>query len=223
MIQLDAVSKHYPATGQPVRALDDVTLTIGRGEFVSVRGPSGCGKSTLLSLVGGLATPTSGTLTVAGQVVSELSPAARAQFRAEHVGFVFQLFHLLPFLNVLENVQVGSRARHLESDNQRAAEILNTFGLGERLAHLPSQLSAGERQRAAMARALLTEPDLLLADEPTGNLDPESASLVLELIEQFHAEGGTVLLVTHDDRASASAERTIRLKNGQLVEQESPV
>jgi ABC-type lipoprotein export system ATPase subunit len=218
MIQLDAVSKHYPASGHPVRALDEVSLEIAAGEFVSVRGPSGCGKSTLLALVGGLALPTAGRLTVAGASLTDLTPSARAQFRADHIGFVFQLFHLLPFLNVLENVQVASRADQLTADNTRAGEILEQFGLAERLSHLPSQLSAGERQRVAMARALLTAPDLLLADEPTGNLDPDSAGIVLQLIEKFHSDGGTVLLVTHDERASACAERTIHLLDGRLAE-----
>ena len=219
MIQLDAVSKHYPSAVGMVHALDGVSLQIEQGSFVAVSGPSGCGKSTMLSLVGGLALPTQGTVNVAGQEISSLTPAQRAHFRATHVGFVFQLFHLLPYLDILENVLVAARPTDQQEDAARARQLLDDFGLNERLSHLPGQLSAGERQRVAMARALLTSPQLLLADEPTGNLDPESAASVLELIEEFHAGGGTVLLVTHDDRISSRAQRTIRLSNGRLSEQ----
>jgi len=218
MIQLDAVSKHYPSIGGTVHALDEVSLQIAEGSFVAVSGPSGCGKSTMLSLVGGLALPTEGTVTVAGQQISSLTPAERALYRATHVGFVFQLFHLLPYLDILENVLVAARPTHEQEDAASARQLLEDFGLNERLGHLPSQLSAGERQRVAMARALLTSPRLLLADEPTGNLDPESAASVMQLIEEFHSQGGTVLLVTHDDRISSRAERTIRLSKGALCE-----
>jgi ABC-type lipoprotein export system ATPase subunit len=216
MIQLDAVSKHYPSVGGTVHALDDVSLQIAEGSFVAVSGPSGCGKSTLLSLVGGLALPTEGTVTVADQQISSLTPGQRASYRATHVGFVFQLFHLLPYLDILENVLVAARPTHEQEDTERANQLLKDFCLYDRLGHLPSQLSAGERQRVAMARALLTSPRLLLADEPTGNLDPENATAVMQLIEEFHSQGGTVLLVTHDDRISSRAERTIRLNKGAL-------
>ena len=218
MIQLDAVSKIYPSVGGTVHALDNVSLQIEQGSYIAVSGPSGCGKSTLLSLVGGLALPTQGTVTVAGHEISSLTPAERAHYRATYVGFVFQLFHLLPYLDILENVLVAARPTHEEEDAARAGQLLDDFGLNERIGHLPSQLSAGERQRVAMARALLTSPRLLLADEPTGNLDPESAAVVMQLIEEFHSQGGTVLLVTHDERISSRAERTIGLINGVLSE-----
>jgi ABC-type lipoprotein export system ATPase subunit len=222
MIQLDAVSKHYRSAVGPVHALDNISLQIERGSFTAVSGPSGCGKSTLLSLVGGLALPTQGTVTVAGQEISSLTPAGRAHFRATHVGFVFQLFHLLPYLNILENVLVAAGPGDAGEATAVARQLLDDFGLNERLSHLPGQLSAGERQRVAMARALLTSPQLLLADEPTGNLDPDSAASVLGLIDEYHRQGGTVLLVTHDDRISVRAEQTIHLQKGALVDNPDP-
>ncbi len=216
MIELVSVSKHYHSGEGEVHALSNVTLDIAEGSFVAVCGPSGCGKSTLLSLVGGLASPTEGTVNVLGKQVSSMTPAERARFRAAHVGFVFQLFHLLPYLDILENVLVAARPGEREEAEDVARQLLDDFGLNERLSHLPSQLSAGERQRVAMARAMLTSPQLLLADEPTGNLDPDSAALVMGLIEEFHGGGGTVLLVTHDDRISGQAEQIIRLRKGVL-------
>ena len=217
MIQLNDVSKHFQRSDQTVRALDQLTLRIDQGEFVAVRGPSGCGKSTLLSVIGGLCLPSAGTVTVLENEISSMNSAERAQFRAAHVGFVFQMFHLLPYLTVLENVLVAARSTHQQEDQQKATELLEQFALQDRLWHRPGQLSAGERQRVAMARALLPQPGLLLADEPTGNLDPENSSTVLNLIKQFHDQGGTVLLVTHDEQAASQASRTILLEQGQLV------
>ena len=141
----------------------------------------------------------------------------RANFRALHVGFVFQMFHLLPYLTVMDNVLVATRPDHHEEDQQKATELLEQFSLQDRLWHRPAQLSAGERQRVAMARALLPQPGLLLADEPTGNLDPDNSATVLQLMQQFHEQGGTILLVTHDEQAASFADRTIMLEAGQLV------
>lgn len=216
MIQLERVSKVYSTSRGEVRALDDVSLTIERGEFVAVRGPSGCGKSTLLSLVGGLALPTRGTVTVAEQVVSKMSPAERASLRAECIGYVFQLFHLLPYLNVLDNVLVAAEDARSEVDRAEAESLLEQFGMADRITHRPGELSAGERQRVAMARALLNRPQLLLADEPTGNLDPKNAAAVLDLIDRFHEQGGTILLVTHDRDAALRAGRTVEFDRGRL-------
>ena len=184
---------------------------------MAVRGASGCGKSTLLSMIGGLALPTSGTVTVLDQEISGLNSADRAKFRASQVGFVFQMFHLLPYLTVMDNVMVAARPSHQEEDQQKATELLEQFSLQDRLWHRPAQLSAGERQRVAMARALLPQPGLLLADEPTGNLDPDNSATVLQLLQQFHERGGTILLVTHDEQAAAFAARSIVLEAGQLV------
>ncbi|MFP6604182.1 MAG: ABC transporter ATP-binding protein [Pirellulaceae bacterium] len=217
MIQLGNVSKHFQRSDQTVRALDNLTLSIDQGEFVAIRGASGCGKSTLLSLIGGLALPTSGTVSVLEQEISSMNSADRAKFRATHVGFVFQMFHLLPYLSVMENVLVAARPTHQEEDQQKATELLEQFSLQDRLWHRPAQLSAGERQRVAMARALLAQPGLLLADEPTGNLDPGNSVTVLKLMQQFHEQGGTILLVTHDEQAAGFADRSIVLEAGQLV------
>ncbi len=181
-----------------------------------MRGPSGCGKSTLLALIGGLARPTSGKVVVDGLNVATMSAAERAAFRAANVGFVFQLFHLLPYLDILQNVMLASSPENRRQAQDRALELLSRFGLQGRLHHRPAQLSAGERQRVAMARALLNAPTLLLADEPTGNLDPENAENVLQILADFHTEGGTIVLVTHDERAAAKAQRTIQLRAGRL-------
>lgn len=214
MIRLENVSKIYRTGKGDLHALKDVTLDVATGEFVAVCGPSGCGKSTLLSLVGGLATPTSGRIEVAGQEISSLNAGQLAHFRGKHIGFVFQMFHLLPYLDVLHNVMVGAPTHAATRD--RAEQLLVQFGLQERLTHRPGQLSAGERQRVAMARAMLHEPDLLLADEPTGNLDPVSADLLLDLLGEYRTAGGTILLVTHDARAGERADRVVRLRSGQL-------
>ena len=222
MIQLDGVSKTYRTAAGEVRALDDVTLGIERGQFVAVRGPSGCGKSTLLAIAGGLTQPTSGKLLVDGQDLSPMSAAERAAFRARSIGFVFQMFHLLPYLNIVDNVLVAAPPGEADALRPRAVELLDRFGLKQRRTHVPAQLSAGERQRVAMARALLNAPPLLLADEPTGNLDAESAAAVLELLADFHASGGTILLVTHEEQAAAGAQRTIHLRSGRLVQEVAP-
>ncbi len=218
MIQLDGVSKTYATNNGEVRALDDVSLSIATGEFVAVRGPSGCGKSTMLSLVGGLALPTSGMVSVDGSEVSRMSQTDRAGFRAANIGFVFQMFHLLPYLNVLENVLLASSPDGRNTSRLDAESLLEQFGLTDRLTHRPGELSAGERQRVAMARALLNRPRLLMADEPTGNLDPKNATALMDLISKFHKDGGTVLLVTHDEKAAALADRTIYLASGRVVE-----
>ncbi len=216
MIRLENVSKVYDTKDGPVRALDGVSLHIERGEFVAVRGPSGCGKTTMLTLVGGLSTPTSGNVVVAGQDLASLSGAGRARFRAEAIGFVFQLFHLLPYLSVLDNVLVAAAEPGDERLRKRAGELLERFQLGHRLKHRPGQLSIGERQRVAIARALLNSPPLVLADEPTGNLDPANAAGVLDLLAEFHRDGGTVLLVTHDAEAASYASRSVFLAHGKL-------
>lgn len=218
MIRLEDVSKVYNTAHGEVRALDNLTLEVAIGEFVAVRGPSGCGKSTLLTLIGGLAVPTAGTVTVAGETISGLSASRRAEFRAKNIGFVFQLFHLLPYLNVLDNVLVAASDGTAPEAKDYAAELLDRFGLGDRINHRPGQLSAGERQRVAMARALLNRPSLLLADEPTGNLDPENAAKLLDLLATLVQDGLTILLVTHEEHAAKYAQRTILLRSGRLEE-----
>jgi putative ABC transport system ATP-binding protein len=217
MIQLDGVTKHFPTIGGQVQAIDGVNLDVRDGEFVAIQGPSGCGKSTLLSLVGGLAVPTAGRVIVAGCEVSALSSAARARFRTEHVGFVFQLFHLLPYLNVLDNVLIAAPGRVRPGPREEAARLLDRFGLSDRLSHVPGQLSVGQRQRVAMARALLNRPRLLLADEPTGNLDTDSAAALMAALAEFQHGGGTILLVTHDRQLAERADRVVRMAAGRVV------
>ena len=218
MIQFEHVHKTYRRATSEVAAISDLSFSVDEGEFIAVRGPSGCGKSTLLSLAGGLVLPTQGRILIDGQPVSEMTAAQRSSFRGEKIGFVFQMFHLLPYLTIIENVVVAGSEVASAAVGERAETLLSDFGLTDRLTHRPGELSAGERQRVALARALLNRPRLLLADEPTGNLDPENASGVLELLAQFHKQGGTILLVTHDDRAAAYADRSLALDQGRLVE-----
>lgn len=216
MIRFEQVSKVYRAADGPVRALSGVSMDVRAGEFVAVRGPSGCGKSTLLMIAGGLAAPTSGDVAVAGRQLPRLSPAARARFRAEQVGFVFQLFHLLPYLTVLENVVAAAAPGREAAARDRAAELLDRFQLAHRLRHRPAELSAGERQRVAVARAMINRPELLLADEPTGNLDSRTGAEILALFEEIHASGHTLLVVTHDDDVAARTRRIVRLLDGRV-------
>lgn len=218
MIQFDGVHKHYRTANGEVRALNGVTIAIDEGQYVAVQGHSGSGKSTLLALAGGLALPTQGKVFVGGEEISEMNSTERARFRAKNVGFVFQMFHLLPYLNIVENVRVAALDPRSSQSQQAAEALLDQFGLQDRRTHRPAQLSAGERQRVAMARALLNGPKLLLADEPTGNLDPDNAKGVLDAIDRFHDGGGTVLLVTHHAEAAARAERVFSLSAGQVVD-----
>jgi putative ABC transport system ATP-binding protein len=210
MISLKNVSKVYSTSRGEVRAIDDLSLTIDTGDFVAVRGASGCGKSTLLGLLGGLALPTDGVVEIDGLAISGMSSSERASFRAENVGYVFQMFHLLPYLNVMQNVLTAAPS-NTPMARTRAEELLHQFGLVDRLAHRPGELSAGERQRTAMARAFLNNPRIILADEPTGNLDPQNAAIIMEHLRQYHESGGTIVLVTHDDISAGFAKRVIEL------------
>ena len=215
MLQATNLTKVYHRGNGEVRALDGVSVSVARGEFVAVRGPSGCGKTTLLLACGALLRPDAGSVLVDGQDPYAASPDERAAMRARKIGFVFQQFHLVPYLTVLENVLSPSLAASGTGElRTRAMELIEQFGLTRRAAHLPEELSTGERQRTALARALLNRPGLLLGDEPTGNLDGDSAAAVLGFLRDFAAGGGAVLLVTHDDRAAACAARTVRLEAG---------
>ncbi len=217
MIHLEEVDKTYRASGAAVRALAGVSLEIPVGEFAVVRGPSGSGKTTLLSLVGGLATPTGGRVRVADEDLGAMSSGLRAAFRARRIGFVFQTFHLVPYLSVWDNVALAAIPDEHASAKDRARELLARFRLEHRLAHRPGELSTGECQRVAIARALLNRPSLLLADEPTGNLDSENAASIVELIAAYHREGGTVVLVTHEEWIARYAGRVILLRDGRVV------
>lgn len=215
MIELANVSKVYTTPNGKVRALDAVNLSIQRGEFVVARGPSGSGKSTLLLTIGGMIRPTEGRVLVGGQDVYMMPSRQRARLRADGIGFVFQMFHLVPYLSALENVLIPTLAG-AQTGRQEATELLARLQLSDRVHHRPAQLSTGERQRVALARALLNNPDIILADEPTGNLDPDNARQVMNYLAEFHRAGGTVVVVTHDPLADQYAQRTVLMDRGQV-------
>jgi len=221
MLSLEHICKTYAGKPTLVHAITDVSISLDAGEFVAVQGPSGCGKSTVLLTAGGLLKPDSGEVLIAGENPYSLSSDARAAFRARSIGFVFQQFHLVPYLDVLDNVLSPALASvEPQGDaRQRAEQLIEHFGLTHRKHHVPGELSSGERQRTALARALLNKPQLLLADEPTGNLDHESAEAVLGYLKEFAESGGAVLMVTHDDRAVPFAQRAIHLRDGRISSQ----
>ncbi|GIS62233.1 MAG: ABC transporter ATP-binding protein [Planctomycetaceae bacterium] len=221
LISLDHITKTYTGDAGPIVAVDDVSVSVEAGEFVAVVGPSGCGKTTLLLVAGGLLRPENGEVSIDGTDPYSLSGEQRARFRAEQIGFVFQQFHLVPYLNVLDNVMAPALVTGETSARERAGILVERFGLADRLGHRPGQLSTGERQRVALARALLNEPRVILADEPTGNLDGDNSEQVLQALKTFADEGGAVLLVTHDPDAVAFAGRQVVLQGGQLASSES--
>lgn len=217
LVSAEHLSKHYKVGKQHITALQDVSLEIREGEFVAFTGPSGSGKSTLLQLIGGLDKPTAGTVTVDGHNLTELNDRALSNFRNKTIGFVFQFFYLQPFLNVQTNLVVPAifaRAKPIERVG-KAEELATAVGLQDRLKHLPKELSGGQMQRAAIARALLNRPKLILADEPTGNLDSANGEAIIELFEKVRKEfGTTIIVVTHDPKVAAHADREIVLKDG---------
>ncbi len=212
MVVLENVVKDYRTASGEVKALDGVNLRIEEGQFVVISGASGSGKTTLLMTMAGMLRPSSGKVSVGGSDLYKMSISDRANFRAGNIGFVFQMFHLVPYLSVIENVVLAGRS----SDKAKANELLNQLGLSHRTFHKPSELSAGEKQRTAVARALLNHPKIILADEPTGNLDPDNGKAVLSYLAQFHLDGGTVIIVTHGGEVERFADRTITLQNGRI-------
>ncbi|MFP8890866.1 ABC transporter ATP-binding protein [Natrialbaceae archaeon A-CW2] len=216
-VEMVDVRKTYQI-GEPVHALDGVTLSIPRGSYTAIMGPSGSGKSTLMNLVGCLDTPTSGTVSIDGQEISGLSDRERTTLRGTTVGFVFQTFNLMPRLNALENVALPQLFRGVsrEKRHERARDLLERVGLGDRIDHQPNELSGGQRQRVALARALVNDPAIILADEPTGNLDSETEADVLDLFEEFHDAGTTMIVVTHERHVAERAERIIHLLDGEI-------
>ncbi len=216
VLAINQLGKSFPSAAGEVHAVRDVSLEIAAGELVALRGPSGCGKSTLLMAAGGLLEPTSGSVEINGTDLYSLGQDGRAQFRAENIGFVFQQFHLIPYLDVRDNILAASLAT-ARAEGERVDELLEIFGLQQRAHHVPAALSTGEKQRTAMARALLNNPKLILADEPTGNLDQDNAEALLEQLSGFSGKGGAVLLVTHDARVDDHAGRTIEISDGNLV------
>jgi putative ABC transport system ATP-binding protein len=223
VIKLKNVSRLYPARaeakGGMIHALDDFTLTVDPGEWVSIMGPSGSGKSTLVNLIGCLDRPTTGEIWLDGQNVADIPASELNRVRAEKIGFVFQQFHLIPYLTAVENVMLAQYF-HSMTDEQEALEALERVGLKDRPHHVPSQLSGGEQQRVCIARALINDPKIILADEPTGNLDAKNEEIVLELLRDFHRQGRTIVMVTHDPVVARLADRRIELHHGKIAAQE---
>jgi putative ABC transport system ATP-binding protein len=222
MIELKSVSRVYPAQAeQPsglIRALDDFSLTVEAGEWVAIMGPSGSGKSTLVNLIGCLDRASSGEFWLDGENISGLSAQDLNRVRAERIGFIFQQFHLIPYLTALENVMLAQYF-HSMTDEQEALEALERVGLKDRAKHLPSQLSGGEQQRVCIARALINDPKIVLADEPTGNLDAVNEAIVLRLLRDLHKQGRTIVMVTHDPVVARLADRRIELHHGKIAQE----
>lgn len=220
MLAVEGVTKQYKHRRSDVNALYNANVSIGSGEFVSIVGPSGSGKSTLLLMLGGMLSPTTGRVLLHGRSLYELHPNERAAMRKQHVGFVFQTFNLVPYLTAIENVQLPLFLSGTAADKQlsRATELLQRVGLGDRLDHKPAELSIGQQQRVALARMLANDPQLILADEPTGNLDPDTSAMVLDFFTQFVAEGRTIVMVTHDPCAAERANRKLKIVNGTIIE-----
>jgi len=232
MIQIKDVSKLFQAQAagndlvsgrksenRPIHALDHISLDVGKGEWLSIMGPSGSGKSTLVNLIGCLDRPTAGEIWVDGQNVAGLAAGELNRIRAEKIGFIFQQFHLIPFLTAVENVMLAQYF-HSMTDEKEAIEALTRVGLGERAHHFPSQLSGGEQQRVCIARALINDPKIILADEPTGNLDAVNEEIVLRLLREFHQQGRTIVMVTHDPVVARLADRRIEFHHGKIESQE---
>jgi len=220
LLELDGVTKHFFTDEVETHALDGIHLDVQRGEFLSIAGPSGCGKSTLLSIIGLLDTPTGGRYLIKGQPVENLKPSDRARIRNREIGFIFQAFNLIGDLTVYENVELPLTYRNMPSSERkdRVQQALERVGMAHRVKHYPSQLSGGQQQRVAVARALVGEPAILLADEPTGNLDSKNGEAVMDLLREIHAQGATICMVTHDPRYALIADRNVHLFDGRIVD-----
>lgn len=225
MLRLESVSKKYTHRRSNVSAILDASFVCGEGEFVSVVGPSGSGKSTLLLLLGGMLAPTSGRVLLDEISLYDLTVESRAIFRRDNIGFVFQTFNLVPYLTALENVQVPLLLAGKDEKIQLeiAENLLDRVGLGNRMDHKPSELSVGQQQRVALARMLANDPKIVLADEPTGNLDPQTRDEIVEFLGELNAEGKTVILVTHDPQVAERTSRTLKLVEGRILFEEEPV
>lgn len=221
MFQLDEVRKTYERRGQKIAALEAANLRIAAGEYVALVGPSGSGKTTLLSILGGMLAPSAGEMRLDGRPLYQLSVAERTGLRRDLIGFVFQTFNLIPYLTALENVQTPMLLAGVDPHAQkmRGMDLLERVGLADRMHHKPAELSTGQQQRVALARTLANDPRVILADEPTGNLDPAMREEVLAIFDTFHAEGRTIVVVTHDPSVARRAERTLRIEQGVLREE----
>jgi putative ABC transport system ATP-binding protein len=223
LIRLTGIKKVFYTDEVETHALEDVHLDIAQGEYLSVAGPSGCGKTTLLSILGLLDAPTEGSYTLAGEAVATLSAADRARIRNRQIGFIFQAFNLIGDLTVSENVELPLTYRGLNAAERRKRVdgALERVGMAHRTRHYPSQLSGGQQQRVAVARAVAGDPAILLADEPTGNLDSKNGEAVMDLLRELHRQGSTILTVTHDQRYAAHADRTVHLFDGRIVDEQT--
>ena len=223
LIKLENVRKVFYTEELETHALSDIQLAIGKGEYLAIAGPSGCGKTTLLSILGLLDTPTDGDYMLDGEPVANLTASQRARIRNQHIGFVFQAFNLIGDLNVYENVELPLTYRGMAGSERkdRVQVALDKVGMAHRVKHYPAQLSGGQQQRVAVARAIVGEPLILLADEPTGNLDSKKGTAVMDLLLELHSEGSTICMVTHDPRYAHYAGRTLNLFDGQIVSDEN--
>jgi putative ABC transport system ATP-binding protein len=225
LVRIGDVHKFYSRGNERVDVLKGVNITIPKGDFLALMGPSGSGKTTLLNLMGGLDTPTSGAVEIGGVRINDLSGSALSKWRSQHIGFVFQLYNLLPVLNAERNVELPLLLTRLsKAERRKRAQIaLKVVGLADRMSHYPRQLSGGQEQRVGIARAIVTDPDLLLCDEPTGDLDRKSGDEILDLLQTLNRDHGkTIVMVTHDPRAADRAKRTLHLEKGVLVEEGVP-
>ena len=218
VIKLEKVSKTYGSGAAEAKAVSEVSMTVERGSWVAIMGPSGHGKSTLLQLIGGLDRPSAGRIVLDGSELGTLDAAELAAVRGKKIGFVFQFFNLMPHLTALENVEIALWLGGGTRSNRRAMDLLERFGLGDKAHHLPSMLSGGQQQRVAIARALANEPDILLMDEPTGNLDSGSEAELLTLLGELHKAGKTLIMVTHNPTVASHARRLVRVKDGRIEE-----
>jgi putative ABC transport system ATP-binding protein len=220
IVSLSDVRRDYPIGADRVHALQGVSLDVERGDYIAIVGPSGCGKSTLLNLIGVIDHPTSGTVTIAGKRVDSMSDREATLFRLHNIGFVFQRFYLMPILSSLENVALPMAEAKVSATERkaRAAELLTYVGLGARLNHRPSEMSGGEQQRVAIARALSNRPALLLADEPTGELDARTGTEIIALFQRLNADGTTIVVVTHDEDLANAARHKVHMRDGRIVD-----
>jgi putative ABC transport system ATP-binding protein len=221
IISLRDVRRDYPLGGERVHALQGVTLDIDRSDYVAIVGPSGCGKSTLLNLVGVIDHPTSGTVTIDGRRVDAMSDREATQFRLHNIGFVFQRFYLMPILSAVENVALPMAEAGVTKGErvERATDLLSYVGLANRYRHRPSEMSGGEQQRVAIARALANRPALLLADEPTGELDAKTGAEIISVFQRLNADGTTLVVVTHDEELASAARRKVHMRDGKVVDE----
>jgi putative ABC transport system ATP-binding protein len=218
MVKAHNIGKSFGEIHNSTKVLSKVNLELSHGDFAAVQGPSGCGKSTLMLILGGLLRPSEGSVSIDDKDVFLMSDASRTRFRSEKIGFIFQEFYLVPYLSVFENIVVAAAAiNDKQNTEKRAWELINRFSINHRATHLPEKLSTGEKQRTALCRALINGPSLLLADEPTGNLDAENASKLCDCFDAFAKDGGAVLMVTHDKAVAARASRLMKIENGAVV------